>query len=154
MSADALIHDKVERRSLRDESWSEACRERWIASEKAGCDQGEQVLRYWVRKHWQGFLRARWIEHMQGSRFWVELDRDEFGLLQRRELEHARALLDEIIEKIRCGAENLDILLWSLTTKPPVDHKTVKELLALININAHRLRCSFCDDESPGCPAV
>ena len=146
MSTDALVDENVERRSLREESWGEACKERWYLSQKAGCDQGENALRLWVRQHWQGFLRARWIEHMQGSRFWVELDRDEFGLLKRRDLVDARGLLDEIIEMVRCGAENLDVVRWSRRTKTPAEQKTVRQILALININAHRLRCFFCDD--------
>lgn len=146
MSTDLLIDENVERRSLREESWGEACKERWYQSQKAGCDLGEHALRLWVRQHWQGFLRARWIEHMQGYRFWVELDRGEFGLLKRRELVDARGLLDEIIEMVRCGAENLDVVRWSLQTKTPAEQKTVHEILALININAHRLKCFFCDD--------
>jgi hypothetical protein len=55
-------------------------------------------------------------------------------------------LLDEIIEMVRCGAENLDILRWARKSKTPAEQKTVREILALININAHRLRCFFCDD--------
>jgi hypothetical protein len=146
MSTNVLAQETVPCRSLREESWDEACKERWYLSQKAGCDQGEHALRLWVRQHWRGFLRARWIEHMQGSRFWLELDRSEFGLLQRRDLENARGLLDEIIEMIRCGAENLDIVRWARRTKCPADQNTVRELLALVNINAHRLRCFFCDD--------
>jgi hypothetical protein len=146
MTTEALIDENIERRSLREESWGEACKERWYLSQKAGCDQGEHALRLWVRQHWQGFLRARWIEHMQGFRFWVELDRKEFGLLKRRELVDARVLLDEIIEMVRCGAENLDILRWARKTKTCAEQKTVREILALININAHRLKCFFCDD--------
>jgi hypothetical protein len=146
MSTEALIDENVERRSLREESWGEACKERWYLSQKAGCDQGEHALRLWVRQHWQGFLRARWIEHMQGYRFWVELDRTEFGLLKRRDLVDARVLLDEIIEMVRCGAENLDILRWARKTKTCAEQNTVREILALININAHRLKCFFCDD--------
>jgi len=134
MTKEALIDENVEHRSLREESWGEACKERWYLSQKAGCDQGEHALRLWVRQHWQGF------------RFWVELDRKEFGLLKRRDLVDARGLLDEIIEMVRCGAENLDILRWSRRTKTPAEQKTVKEILALININAHRLKCFFCDD--------
>jgi hypothetical protein len=146
MSTDALVDQSIERRSLREESWDEACRERWILSQKAGCDQGEHALRTWVRQHWRGFLRERWIEHMQGYRFWVELDRSEFGLLKRRELVDTRGLLDDIIEMIRCGAENLDILRWARRTKTPPEQKTVVDILTLININAHRLRCFFCDE--------
>ena len=147
MSTDVLIVDEtVERHSLHEESWGEACRERWYRSQEAGCDQGEQAIRQWVQKHWRGFLRARWIEHMQGYRFWVELPREEFGLLKRRALVDARHLLDEIIEQVRCGAENLDIIRWARRTKSAAEQLTIFEILCLININAHRLRCSFGDD--------
>src|SRR5260221_721534 len=60
-----------------------AQRFKWIESEKAGCDLGEAAIRRWVKEHWWGYLRARWLEHLQGRRFWVELDRGDFGLLLR-----------------------------------------------------------------------
>lgn len=146
MSTDVVIDETVERRSLQEDSWREACAERWYRSQEAGYDQGEHALRQWVRRHWRGFLRARWIEHMEGSRFWVELPRTEFGLLKRRDLVDARHLLDEIIELLRGGAENLDIIRWARRTKTRNEQATVQDLLVLINVNAHRLRCSFCDD--------
>src|SRR6476646_923089 len=101
MSTDVLVEETVPCRSLREASWDEACKERWYLSQKAGCDQGEHALRLWVRQHWRGFLRARWIEHMQGYRFWVELDRTECGLLTRRAVVDARVLLGEIIVMVR-----------------------------------------------------
>ena len=67
----------------------EALRYKWIESERAGHDLGESAIRRWVQCHWWGFLRARWLEHLQGKRFWVELDRGDFGLLQRRFHEQA-----------------------------------------------------------------
>ena len=146
MSTDVLIDDNTPRYSLHDESWGEACREAWYRSQEAGCDIGEHAIRQWVQKHWRGFLRARWIEHMQGYRFWVELPREEFGLLKRRALVDARHLLDEIIEQVRCGAENLDIIRWARRTKSAAEQLTIFEILCLININAHRLRCSFGDE--------
>jgi len=146
MSADTLVDENVEHRSLCEESWREACAERWYRSQEAGCDQGEHALRQWVRRHWRGFLRARWIEHMLGARFWVELGRNEFGLLRRRDLVDARELLDQIIHHLRCGAENLDIVRWARREKTPAEQATIHDLMTLININAHRLRCSFCDE--------
>ena len=59
----------------------EAQRFKWIESEKAGKDLGESAIRSWVRHHWHGFLRERWLEHLQGRRYWIELDHDDFGLL-------------------------------------------------------------------------
>ena len=81
---------------------------------------------------------------MQGVRFWVELDRDEFGLLMNTPVA-IRPLLDAIIEQIICGAENLNILLWS-RRKSPDEQQAIRKLLTIININAHRLRCHFSDD--------
>src|SRR5438270_8477318 len=65
---------RVERCSVWQFSDKEACEYKWIVSEKAGCDQGEEALKQWVKQHWWGFLRARWIEHLHGARFWIELD--------------------------------------------------------------------------------
>src|SRR5690349_11037556 len=112
MSTDMLVSANVECRSLKEEAWNEACTEKYYRSLEAGRDVGETAIRNWVHKHWPGFLRARWIEHMQGIRFWVELDRDEFGLLKQTPVD-VRPLLDRIIEMLKCGAENLDILVWS-----------------------------------------
>src|ERR1700689_2309110 len=74
----------MEKCSVYIESEKEAQQFKWIESEKAGCDLGEAAIRRWVKEHWWGYLRARWLEHLQGKRFWVELARGDFGLLQRR----------------------------------------------------------------------
>src|SRR5438270_2819387 len=92
----------------------EADRFKWIESEKAGCDLGEQAVRRWVKEHWWGYLRARWLEHLQGRQFWEELDRGDFGLLQRRFHENT-LLLDRILDRLKAGQENLDIIIWGLT---------------------------------------
>ena len=76
----------------------EALRFKWIESEKAGFDLGETAIRRWVQCHWWGYLRARWLEHLQGKRFWVELDRGDFGLLQRKFVENT-LLLDRILDR-------------------------------------------------------
>src|SRR6516165_4111811 len=68
----------VERCSVYIDSELEALRFKWIESEKAGCDLGEEAIRKWVQKHWSGYLRSKWLEHLQGIRFWVELDSDDF----------------------------------------------------------------------------
>src|SRR5690349_2629271 len=62
------------RSSVQDEGRREALAYRWIESEKAGRDLGEACIKRWVHEHWNGFLRARWIEHLQGRTYWMELD--------------------------------------------------------------------------------
>src|SRR6516162_5872013 len=82
----------------------EAQRFKWIESEKAGRDLGETAIRTWIRQHWNGFLRQRWIDHLQGKTFWIELDQGDFGLLQTEF--RASPLVDPILEHLKFGREN------------------------------------------------
>ena len=118
----------------------EAERHKWIESEKAGRDLGEHALRQWVRDHWWDYLRARWIEHLEGRRFWVELDRNDFGLLQRQFCAN-RLLLERILDRIKAGWENLDIISWAVDWG--VDMAAVLEILETLDINSRRLAHRF-----------
>ncbi len=118
----------------------EAERFKWIESEKAGRDLGEAAIRRWVQNHWWGYLRARWLEHLQGKRFWVELDRGDFGLLLRR-FHHNSLLLDRILDRLKAGQENLDIILWALDWSIPL--QDVREILEALDINSRRLAHRF-----------
>lgn len=115
-------------------------RYKWIESEKAGCDLGEAAIRRWVKEHWWGYLRARWLEHLQGKRFWVELDRGDFGLLQR-EFRENTLLLDRILDRLKAGQENLDIIVWALNWN--IDAGPVIRILEALDINSRRLAHRF-----------
>src|ERR671931_765091 len=91
---------EMQKSSVYAECEREIDRYKWIESEKAGHDLGEIAIRRWVKDHWWGYLRARWLEHLQGKRFWVELDRGDFGLLLRRFMERA-ILLDRILDRLK-----------------------------------------------------
>lgn len=118
----------------------EALRYKWIESEKAGCDLGESAICRWVKDHWWGYLRARWLEHLQGKRFWVELDRGDFGLLQRR-FQDQTLLLDRILDRLKAGQENLDIIIWAQDWNLPI--RPVLEILEALDINSRRLAHRF-----------
>ena len=118
----------------------EAERYKWIESEKAGHDLGEAAIRGWVKKHWWGYLRARWIEHLQGQRFWMELDQGDFGLLKAKFQEKA-ILLDRILDRIKAGQENLDIILWGLDWG--ISLGDIREILSALDINSRRLEHKF-----------
>ncbi|MBY0527401.1 MAG: hypothetical protein K2R98_28655 [Gemmataceae bacterium] len=133
----------MEKCSVYSDSEREALQFKWIESEKAGCDLGEAAIRRWVKEHWWGYLRARWLEHLQGKRFWVELDRGDFGLLQR-EFRENTLLLDRILDRLKSGQENLDIILWALDWK--IEVPLVLKILEALDINSRRLACRF---ESP-----
>lgn len=125
------------RLSVHDRGAVEAQRHKWIESEKAGRDLGECAIRCWVRQHWNGFLRERWLEHLQGRAFWIELDHDDFGLLQRSFQESL--LIDEILRRLKVGQENLDILNWAIDTKLPMEE--VLQILESLDINSRRIEC-------------
>jgi hypothetical protein len=118
----------------------EAERFKWIESEKAGRDLGEAAIRRWVQNHWWGYLRARWLEHLQGKRFWVELDRGDFGLFLRRFHDNT-LLLDRILDRLKAGQENLDIINWALDWG--IAMADVREILEALDINSRRLAHRF-----------
>jgi hypothetical protein len=130
----------MDKSSVYTESEQEALRYKWIESEKAGHDLGEDAIRLWVKRHWWGYLRARWLEHLQGKCFWVELDRGDFGLLQR-EFHDNTLLLDRILDRLKSGQENLDIILWAMNWGLPIT--PVLQILEALDINSRRLAHRF-----------
>lgn len=126
--------------SVYAESEKEAQRYKWIESEKVGYDLGEEAIRKWVKDHWWGYLRASWLEHLQGKKFWVELDRGDFGLLQRS-FSDQTLLLDRILDRLKSGQENLDIILWCLDWGVPF--APVCDILEALDINSRRLAHRF-----------
>jgi hypothetical protein len=139
MSIDAcccLEPEQDQRYSVCQASRQEADRFKWIESQHAGRDLGETALQLWIQKHWWGFLRERLIEHLQGSRFWTELDMEDFGLLNR-EFQDEQALLHKIVSLLLTGNDNLEIILWAYDQDIPVEN--VLRILERININARRL---------------
>ncbi len=117
---------------------------KWIESERVGYDLGESAVRQWVTDHWRGYLRAKWLEHLQGKRFWIELDRGDFGLLSRA-FSADRDLLNAILEQLKAGQENLDVLCWAKHNQIAPD--PVVNILEALDINSRRLLYKF--DHSP-----
>ncbi len=131
---------KVPELSVYVESENEIRDFKWIESERVGYDLGESAVKRWVNQHWRGYLRARWLEHLQGKRFWIELDRGDFGLLQRS-FEQDGDLLVPILDRLKSGEENLDVICWAesnhICTEP------VFRILEVLDINSRRLRHKF-----------
>jgi hypothetical protein len=117
----------------------EALRFKWIESEKAGRDLGETAIRSWIGQHWHGFLRHRWLEHLQGKTYWIELDQGDYGLL--RTAFSASPLIDPILEHLTRGRENLDIIVWALKNRLPMSE--VIEILEALDVNSRRIECRF-----------
>lgn len=125
------------RLSVHDRGALEAQRHKWIESEKAGRDLGEWAIRCWVRQHWNGFLREKWLEHLEGRTFWIELDHDDFGLLDRSF--QGSDLIGPIIRRLKAGEENLDIINWAIDDG--LDMEEVFLILEILDMNSRRIEC-------------
>ncbi len=130
-------------RSVHHDCIEEENKYRWLESEKAGYDLGEGCVSRWVQDHWTGYLRARWVEHLQGKCFWIELTGRDFGLLLR-EFQNQTELLNLILNQLKAGGENLDVLAWAIANNIPT--LPVNEILEALDVNgkrlAHRFNCS------------
>jgi hypothetical protein len=125
--------------SLHKRGAEEAQRFKWIESEKAGRDLGETAIRTWIRQHWNDFLRHRWMEHLQGKTFWIELEPRDFGLL--RTAFQSSPLIDPILEQLKHGRENLDVILWAMQSRLPMSD--VIQILETLDVNSRRIECRF-----------
>jgi hypothetical protein len=131
-----MVSAQVVQRSLRVDVRDHLDRHKWIQSQKAGRDLGQEAVRDWIQKHWYGYLKARWLEHLQGQSYWIELNRDAFGLLSR-EFPQKGDLLNLILDRMKVGCENLEILCWAIDERLPVDE--IHHILKVIDINSLRL---------------
>jgi len=121
---------------LYEESLLEAERHKWIESQKRGMDMGESALREWYQRYWFRYCRSKCLEHLEGSRNWMEFDAEDFGLIEilarQRDL-----LLDMILDRAHCGMENLDLICWAQDWGLPMER--VLSILEQLNLNRARL---------------
>ena len=122
--------------TLIEMAWLEAEKHKWIESEKAGRDLGEDAIRDWSRRYFRRWCRDRWIEHLNGDRFWRELDKADFGLLKRNFHPNTH-MVEYIVQRIKSGGENLDILLWVQDNNQ--NFEDALEILRLLDINSRRI---------------
>jgi len=129
----------VETRSLFKSALSEAERHKYIESQKVGRDVGLPAIDDWHQRYWTLWLRHRWLEHLLGDVRYEEFTEGSFGVLRSRF--GPSSLLDEVIERIRYGAENIDVLIWA--SREGRDLPTTMALLTTMRIND--IRCTrFC----------
>ncbi len=131
------IPESIPRMSLHEESIFQAMQYKWYRSEEHGRDLGTVALCGWMSNHWNGFLRACWLEHLMGVRFWFELRQRDFGILERRFKDSI--YLTSIVDQLKERCENLDIILWMIDRNLPSD--PIIEILEALDVNSARLKC-------------
>jgi len=131
------IPSHIQRRSVFAESELEIAKHKWIKSQLAGRDLGEEAVREWVQLHWSSFVRARWIEHLRGDCYWNELDSFDFDLVNRK----ASEKLCQIVEQLKQNAEQLNILSWAVDRDE--DRDLILDLLDRLQINNKRLKHKY-----------
>ncbi len=114
----------------------EAHRHKWLESEKAGYDLGDNAIASWYSNFWRGFCRECYIEHLGGKTFWTELDSGDFGLLKHQFHDNMK-LVEQIVDIFKRGGENLDVVNFAL--KNELDIQEVLDLLKVLDINARRI---------------
>lgn len=132
--------EQPKQKSVYRRCYREILDHKWITSQKVGFDRGDAAVREWVQLHWTGFLRARWVEHLQGKQFWAELYQCDFGLLQRK-FHDRQQLLNAILDQLKAGKENLDVLDWANSLRISID--PVIEILEALDVNSSRLQHVF-----------
>jgi len=70
----------------------------------------------------------------------VELDRGDYGLLHRLFEQHGE-LLDRIVDRLKAGQENLDIINWARDFH--LDVGAVIDILEALDMNSRRLAHRF-----------
>jgi hypothetical protein len=133
---DTVVMSNVEQGSLFPFSWEEAMKYKWIQSQKAGHDLGDTAIRDWDNYYMWRFCKERWLEHISGKRYWVELDPNDFGMIHRQ-IHSNELLVDRILDRIQAGWENLDILTWA--AEWGLDQTSVIEILNVVDVNSQRL---------------
>lgn len=126
----------ITRLSVYHESVKEAARHKWIESQKRGRDVGDSAIREWYQFYWLEYCRQKNLEHVQGQQLWIEFAEEDFGcvftLLEQNDL-----LLDMILDRVRCGWENLDVIVWAQDWGLDLDQ--VLCILEQLNINRARM---------------
>jgi hypothetical protein len=129
----------VDTRSLFQSALVEAERHKYIESEKVGSDVGLRAIHDWHQRYWTLWLRHRWLEHLLGQVHYEEFAPESYGALRQRF--GPSDLLAEVIERVRYGAENIDVLTWA--TREGRDLSTVIAMLIVMRVND--IRCTrFC----------
>ena len=115
----------------------------FIAIERYAVEQDlsfSHASEQWLTRRWTSWVRSKLLEHLLGWRRWSAFSVRDFALLRRESVLHIvqESVMEEVINRLANGGENLDIMDWAMHNDIDVDG--VIHLLDRININEKRQR--------------
>lgn len=127
----------------------EILKHKWLASEKAKRDLGDQAIVDWFDSYWWKFCRGRRLEHVEGKLCWREFRDSDFALLrvmlrfaEERDLRVLRIQLEQVLDRMKGKTtpihDNFEIMMWALG-EAGMNMQRVHEFLLLIDIDSARL---------------
>ena len=122
--------------SVYQEAQKEVAVYKWLESEKAGKDMGVDAVTGWNKAHWLHFYRYRFVQHLRGEVYWQEFDEESFAVVGRR-FSAPQQVIDEILDRVKAGAENLDLIELAVENHWSMD--LVVGILEALDINSQRL---------------
>ena len=127
----------------------EILKHKWLASESAKRDLGNQAIADWFDRYWWKFCRGRRLEHVEGKRCWREFRDSDFALLRamlriadEAGLRDLRDQLEQVLDRMKGRKtpihDNFEIMMWALG-EAGINLQRVHEFLLLIVIDSARL---------------
>lgn len=127
---------QIEKHSIMYHAAADYAAKKHLDWESLSYDVEETASEDWKRRFWRLWFRVRWVEHLLGDRYWIEMGEQHFGVLREGE-PHNPVLVSRVADRLIAGWENLNIILWASDWGLNLDE--VIAVLKKININDVRV---------------
>ena len=131
MAEPGAEHDVV-KHSIMYHAAADYAARKYLDWERLSYDVEQTASEHWRRRFWRLWFRVRWVEHVLGQNFWIEMGPENFGIL-RHGRPHDPVLVSRVADRLIAGWENLGLILWA--SDWGIDLDEVIEILKKININ-------------------
>ena len=133
----------VEKHSILHHAAADYAAQKYLDWERLSYDVEQTASEHWRRRFWRLWFRVRWVEHVLGQSYWIEMGDDKFGMFKRGPA-HNPLLVQRVADRLVVGWENLGIILWA--SDWGLDLAQVIQILKKLNINHVRVNGRSIED--------
>jgi hypothetical protein len=119
----------------------EAAVHRWCTSVQEQRDRGPDAEKEWYQVHYHKFARGCLVKHITGDTMFADFREETFNIVETHHARFPRTLTQRILDQIKDGKENLDIINWAYAAGEDIDK--VVAILEDIPIN----ECRFPEND-------